>query len=136
MEKYAKNKKLPMILEKLAILLRFLLRCVFESPVSKKVDQNTTAITSKVIDETKESSKDATFEQAAVPKPVQKTSSKCNFCNRCDKCECDYLKEKQKKDKEKELELNLAALNILAFCIVFLIIFTCNATIWFKIGLN
>ena len=137
MESYAKSKKLPFILKKLALLIRLALCCLFESTTIKKINQDpeiSTAIKkTQVIDETVEPNKSVIKNQQELSEPTN-VSKKCNSCNRCDKCEAEYLKEKQKKDDQKELELNLSALNILVFCVEFIFILSCNTTIWLKIS--
>ncbi len=60
----------------------------------------------------------------------------CNFCRRCNNCECELMKEKKKNDEKLEFQLDLSALNFLAFLIFFTFVFVCNTTIWLMISWN
>ena len=135
MESYAKSKKLPFILKKLALLIRIVLCCLFETTTIKKINQDPEISIKKtqVIDETVEPNKSVMKTKQELSEPIN-VSKKCNNCNRCDKCEAEHLKEKQKKDDQKEHDLNLSALNMLMFCVEFIFILSCNTTIWLKIS--
>jgi hypothetical protein len=56
--------------------------------------------------------------------------------NQCYKCNSDIVNaEKSKSENEKhEKESQVKTLNLLAFSLIFLFIFSCNLTIWLKIG--
>jgi hypothetical protein len=84
-----------------------------------------------------------TVEKKIVPnltikcnEPTQqiKSKQKCTFCNRCEDCQCEFEKEKKKKEEQKELDRNLAALNYVAFFVLFTLMLIANLYIWLKIS--
>ena len=57
-------------------------------------------------------------------------NEKCNYGIDCKHCEKKLEKKKKSDAIKNELKVNVSALNLLAFLILFLIIFTCNLGIW------
>jgi hypothetical protein len=123
LEYYIKKKQLPVFAEKIASIIKKILFWIFEDNKKVEPKQETTKLI-KI--------EGVTDPQKEIDNP--KSLTKCNFCERCHECQKEFEKEKKKKDDLKKLESNAAALNYLAFFILFMIIFVCNLSIWVRIG--
>jgi hypothetical protein len=60
----------------------------------------------------------------------EKTTSKCDFCNRCKLCQADFDKDKDKDKKKKDIEAKCSALNYLILLCVSLLMLVSNIVVW------
>jgi hypothetical protein len=60
----------------------------------------------------------------------EKTTSKCDFCNRCKSCQADFDKDKAKDKKKKDIEAKCSALNYLILLCVSLFMFVSNIVVY------
>ena len=122
MESLVSKKKLPAYLEKLSRVVR---RCLFWMPSSKKniVEPKIDKITKNIPGD------DIKSNNIELVKKIN-----CNFCNRCEDCECEFSKEKKKKEELNEFLIDRSALNYFVFIIFFTFILVCNTSIWLMIS--
>jgi hypothetical protein len=60
----------------------------------------------------------------------EKTTSKCNFCNRCKSCQEDFDKDKTKDKNKKDIQAKCNALNYLVLLCISLFMLISNIVVW------